>query len=226
MPNYMTLLACVVVALFTLTGCSGNKVPDSVAAHDALGVWAAVDHDGDLFDIVVYPNGTAVTNWSKGPDGAKGQLGKWTATAEGIEIKFPDGWRDVFKRSGTGFMQEGYGPGTKNALPMNTCRVIRVTEPRARFVGVWETPERETGKTLYIAVFSDGTAKKSLPANAKGLWSVQYGNAWFNWEDGWNNRIVRTETKYVDQVWRPTETVEMTQPAILPIKRVGDPQNE
>jgi hypothetical protein len=227
MPNIMTLLACVVVALLALPGCSGVKEPGPETAQDVLGVWAAVDHDGDLFDIVIYPNGTAVTNWSKGPDGAKGQMGKWKATAEGIDISYPDGWKDKFKRSGTGFMQEGYAPGArKEAIPMNTCRPIRVTEPRARYVGVWETPDRDSGKPLYIAVFSDGTAKKTNPRNAKGLWSVQYGNAWFTWEDGWHNRIVRTETKFVDQVWRPTETPEMTQPAILAIKRVGDPQTE
>lgn len=223
MPKSMILLACVVLAFLGMAGCAGEKhAPES--AKDVFGVWAAVDHDGDLFDVVIYPTGTAVTNWSKGPDGAKGQVGKWTATADGIEIKFPDGWRDVFKRSGTGFIQEGYAPGTKDGLPMNTCRAIRVTDPRARFVGVWETPDRETGKPLFIAVFSDGTAKKTSDSAAKGLWTVQYGNAYFNWSDGWVNRILRTETRYVDQVWRPTEIPEESQPAILNIRRVGDPQ--
>ncbi len=224
MPKSMILLACVALCFSSLMGCASNA-PAPESAKDVFGVWAAVDHDGDLFDLVIYPDGTAVTNWSKGSEGAKGQKGKWVAGADGgIEIKYPDGWHDVFKRDGTGFVQEGYAPGPKGALPTNSCRAIRVTDPRARFVGVWETPDRDSGKPLYIAVFSDGTARKTSDAKAKGLWTVQYGNAYFTWSDGWNNRIVRTETRYIDQVWRPTEIPEQSQPAILNIRRVGDPQ--
>ncbi|MEI8313178.1 MAG: hypothetical protein WCH98_20710, partial [Verrucomicrobiota bacterium] len=41
------------------------------------GTWAVADDQGQLFDIVVFPNGQAASNWTKGPSGAHGERGFW-----------------------------------------------------------------------------------------------------------------------------------------------------
>ncbi len=55
---------------------NASDVPGApIATADAAGSWTLVDDENVTFDVVLTPDGGAVSNWSKGPHGARGE---WT----------------------------------------------------------------------------------------------------------------------------------------------------
>jgi hypothetical protein len=175
-------------------GCATRLSPADAAAREFAGGWALADTEGDLFDVIVRADGTAVTNWSKGAAGARGERGTWTPAAggEGISLSYDSGWRDVIQRAGRGYSKRSYGPGVPvSAVPTNEGVALRVRGPVLPFVGVWET-SRDGGAAEFLAMKSDGSARRTGAPSATGRWSVSDGAARVEWSDG-STLVIRPE---------------------------------
>ena len=83
---------------------------------DYLGTWALNDTENQLFNIVVRPDRTVVSNWSKGSRGAEGERGAWKRTGHRLIISYKDGWTDILSPSRYGISRQSYSPGRRWAI--------------------------------------------------------------------------------------------------------------
>lgn len=198
----LLLLSLLTLSILFANGCATSK--SSAAGREFVGTWAAKDTEGDLFNIVIYDNGTAITNWSKGESGAKGEFGRWEASKGTISINYDDGWCDVISRKGKGYYKKSYGPGASvSGNPTNQGPAKRVKGKLEPFVGVWETTAAEKDVPFFMALKSDGTAVKSIDPKSTGKWSVIDGCAVSTWSDGWTDRICIGKDGATNEAWKP-----------------------
>jgi hypothetical protein len=72
-----------------------------------------------------------------------------------------------------------------------------------RFVGKWEVGTGTgAGKTFFITLDADGTAKKSIGAT-HGKWTVENGEAHISWDDGWHDAIRKIGGKHEKFAYGP-----------------------
>src|SRR5262245_13090492 len=76
------------------------------------GTWTVTDAGGPVFDIVVFKNGQAVTNWVKGPAGARGERGYWRADQQRLTIVYTNGCTDVIQPTEDKFSYSRYEAGS------------------------------------------------------------------------------------------------------------------
>lgn len=194
---------------FVLFLISTDVVPQAVGASkdvgaEFVGTWTLTDSEDEPFDVVISPNGTAITNWTKGDAGARGESGLWKAAKDRITINYGDGWSDIIVRTRHGYRKISFGPGeSREGKPTNSGPATRVEGPRLPFVGVWKGTGALNHEPFFIALKSDGTARKTLAPDAEGLWNVVNGQVTIRWNDGWLSILERTKGGVAEAAWSP-----------------------
>jgi hypothetical protein len=186
------------------------------------GVWTTRDDQGDTFDMVIFPNGQAVTNWSKGLGGAKGERGFWRRDGARLIAIYEDGWTDILEPAEGGYLHKGFAPGTSlDAAPTNSARVEPVSGPAAAYVGVWRLNQEPDGTYQYVALFSSGRAFSTVNGGTEGKWEATEKGALCTWpRDGWMDLIEHGPNGWQKRSWVGSETE--TPADVSPVVRVGE----
>ncbi len=186
-----------------------------------VGTWSAADEQGQLFDIVVFPNGQAVSNWTKGASGARGERGFWRVEGDRLLVMFQDGWTDVISGSETGFEHRGFEPGSAlNGNPKNQSPAKRLEGDA--FTGVWCLNKEPDGSYLYVALQSSGRAVSTIGGGTEGTWEKTGEGAHCKWPDGWNDLIFPSNDGFQKRSWVGPAEQNSTPADISPALRVGD----
>jgi len=185
-----------------------------------VGTWSAADEQGQLFDIVVFPNGQAVSNWTKGPSGAHGERGFWRLENNRLLVFFQDGWTDVISESDARFQHRGFEPGaTVDGPPKNESAARRIEGNT--FAGVWCLNKEPDGSYLYVALQSSGRAFSTVGGGTEGTWEKTKEGALCKWPDGWNDLIFPSSDGFQKRSWVGPAEQNTTPPDISPALRVG-----
>lgn len=183
----------------------GTSLP--AAPVDFPGVWTTADEQGQVFDVVIFPNGQAVSNWTKGREGARGERGFWRKEGNRLIALFSDGWTDILEPLDGGFQHRGYAPGTPlGGPPTNQATATRLEGPQAPFVGIWRMNKEPDGSYLYIAIQSNGRAASTINGGTEGKWEHSEKGALCTWPDGWVDLIERTAEGWQKRSWVGVET--------------------
>lgn len=105
-----------------------------------------------------------------------------------LVIVFKDGHRQTFNLAD---IERVEFPGSS---AVGDAPAGREMPPRGRFVGKWEVGEGN-GDTFYITLNEDGTARRSL-GDEHGKWAYVNGGAEITWDDGWQDAIRRTGSRF------------------------------
>lgn len=197
--------------------------PVTAAVETAFeGVWATKDDAGDPFDMIIFPNGQAVTNWSKGLDGAKGERGFWRKENGKLIAIYEDGWTDVLEPSADGFVHKGFSPGTQiGGPPTNSAKAEKVTSSAATYAGVWRLNREPGGTFQYVALFSGGRALSTVNGGTEGSWEITEKGVLCTWpKDGWVDLIAHGPEGWQKRSWVGAEND--TPADISPVARVGE----
>jgi len=203
--------ACPLVVGCATSGTGSMPTAGGMSREEAVGTWSITDSDNELFNVIVAPDGSAVDTYWKGPDGAKGERGRWELVNGCVDIRYGSGWRDLISRSALGHRKVGYpprlAPGTGSQdQPANEGSAVKVMGDRLPFVGVWTVPGggETTHYEVTMALRSDGMAMKTCEAYDPGLWRVDNGVATIVWADGWRSALERADSEeWSYRVWRP-----------------------
>jgi hypothetical protein len=147
--------------------------PDPTA--DLQGAWSFISKDGRLLNIVLMPDGKAISSWWEPERKIFGESGKYSVAEDGTAtLTFPSGWRDVLKPSADGFTIEAFNPSAETAgLPPTIMGPAnRVAPPLGNFVGVWQANMAQPWGRVVIALKSDGTARTTDAPDAEGTWQL------------------------------------------------------
>lgn len=177
---------------------------EDVRAAMFVGTWALTDEQNDLFNVTLFPDSSARSNWTKGSRGAEGEGGRWTLYGQGVRIDYDDGWIDVVRVGPRGFEQVSYSPETPIAGPWtNGGKAVRVEGELAEYVGVYRVIAAENEEPFAIALQSDGQAFKTIDDEKRGLWRVRDGLAEIEWINGWVDEIKRLDDGFEQRTWKP-----------------------
>lgn len=166
------------------------------------GTWAVTDEQGDLFDIVLFPNGQAVTDWTKGPDKAKGQHGKWVKKETGAVITYNSLDSDVIEKTAEGYqMKRLSGRTTVNLNMAKPLAMTRVEGPMAKYVGIWKMNQEPDGSYLMMALQSSGRAVSTVNGGTVGTWAVKGKGVLCTWPDNWFDMIEREGKTWQRRSW-------------------------
>lgn len=159
------------------------------------------------FDVVLAPDGGAVSNWSKGPHGARGESGRWVIANGRIVIDYVDGWRDVILRKPTGELaKRSWGPGVaRDGAPSNFGQAVRTAASYASWIGVYELPvaQSTTGEKFAIAIQSSHVAWKTIDEVKVGCWWIADGFLRIRWANGWCDELHTLGADYEVRSWKP-----------------------
>jgi hypothetical protein len=185
------------------------------------GTWTTTDTQGQVFDIVIFKNGQAVTNWTKGPTGPRGERGYWRNDERRLTVVYSDGCTDIIEPAVNGFLHRRYPAGSPlDAKPIVEAETRRVEDGREALVGVWRLNKEPDGSHLYIALQSNGTAVSTINGATDGKWKANEKGALCEWPDGWVDQIERASGGWQKRSWVGAET---SAPADLsPATRVGE----
>jgi len=201
-----------------------DSTPDAPphVERDFTGVWTTKDDQGEAFEMVIFSNGQAVTNWSKGLGGAKGERGFWRKEGARLLAVYEDGWTDVLEPSGPGFVHKGFSPQTQiGGPPTNSAQAEIVAGPLAPYVGVWRMNREPGGSYQYVALFSSGRAFSTVNGGTEGSWTVTEKGARCTWpKDGWVDLIEHGAEGWQKRSWVGAET--NTPADVSPVVRVGE----
>ena len=191
-------------------GCrSTQEAPDLAPINqgvDYFGTWAINDTENQLFNIIVRPDRTVISNWSHGNRGAWGERGSWKRNGSRLIIEYGDGWTDILMPSRYGVSRQSYRPGAKlDGTPASFGSVVRVDEEAARYCGVFSADGEDDA--VFVSVLSSGLAyrshsadrEQSTPGTVIGCWSSKDGSIILAWSDGGRHRMVRQRGVYVLQ---------------------------
>ncbi len=194
-------------------------IPDRKISYE--GVWTTTDAQGQVFDIVLFPNGQAVTNWVKGPAGARGERGYWRHNKQRITVFYNDGSTDIIEETESGFQHRRYSTGSPlDSEPIIQAEATRSEGSQMALVGVWRLNNEPDGSHLYIALQSNGRAVSTINGTTEGKWKANENGALCEWPDGWVDQIERGSGGWQKRSWIGSET---SAPADLsPAVRVGE----
>lgn len=184
---------------------------------DYLGTWALNDTENQLFNIVVRPDRTVVSNWSKGSRGAEGERGAWKRTGNRLIISYKDGWTDILSPSRYGIARQSYSPGTAlDDSPSSFGSAVRVEDPLAHFCGVFQVGE--AGE--FVSLLSSGLAYRSGAVSNRigagvdltpGTWMLGDNSAVVSWSDQLVQSVSWQRGVYVLE----SESAEASPPSML-----------
>lgn len=185
-----------------------DKQAPSKAIDSFEGTWTTKDEQGQVFDIVIFPNGQVVTNWTKGADGVKGERGFWRREGDRLIAFYQDGWTDTLMASKDGFEHQGYSPQTPlSSSPTNRAPAQRLLEgDKGAYVGVWRLNQEPDGSYLYLALQSNGRAVSTINGGTEGQWELTERGAVCTWPDGWIDVISRSPNGWQRRSWIGSET--------------------
>lgn len=202
---------------------SATPVPQKkpVAKISYAGTWTASDTQGRLFDIVIFPNGQAVSTWTEGAAGAKGEWGFWRLEDNRLLVFFNDGWTDVISSSGEGFVHRGFAPDSPlEGPPKNESPAKRIEgDP---YTGIWRLNKEPDGTWLYVALQSSGRALSTIGGGTEGRWEQTKEGTLCKWPDGWNDLIYPSNDGYQKRSWVGTGEQNANPPDISPALRMGE----
>ncbi len=151
-----------------------------------IGAWATTDEQGQLFDVLIFPDGQAVTTWTKGKHGARGELGFWRTEDNRILIFLEDGWTDSLEKTADGVLHHGYPPGSSlDKPPATTEPAKKLASNLADVVGVWRLNKEPDSGYQYLALQSSGRAFSSVNGGTEGTWKQKGKTVECSWPDGW-----------------------------------------
>jgi hypothetical protein len=185
------------------------------------GLWTTADAQGQAFDIIIFPNGQAVTNWTKGTEGARGERGYWRQDEQRITVVYSDGSTDVIERGDNGFQHRRYSAGSPlDSQPLAQGEAKRGEGNDSSLVGVWRLNKEPDGSHLYIALQSNGRAMSTINGGTEGKWKANEKGALCEWPDGWVDQIERGNAGWQKRSWIGSES---SAPADLSLAtRVGE----
>ena len=185
------------------------------------GIWTTADAQGQVFDIVIFPNGQAVTNWAKGPEGARGERGYWRQDEQRLTAVYSDGSTDIIEPDESGFRHRRYSAGSPlDSQPMAQSEAKRAEGSQSALVGVWRLNKEPDGSHLYIALQSNGRAISTINGGTEGKWRANERGALCEWPDGWIDQIERGAAGWQKRSWIGSES---SAPADLSLAtRVGE----
>ncbi len=186
------------------------------------GIWATKDEQGEAFDMVIFPNGQAVTTWAKGVEGARGERGFWRKEGNRLVALYDDGWTDVLEPAAEGFLHKGFPPGTHiGGPPANSAPAVKIAAPAANYAGIWRMNREPDGSYQYVALFSGGRALSTVNGGAEGKWEATEKGARCAWpKDGWVDLIEHGPQGWQKRSWVGSETE--TPADVSPVMRVGE----
>ena len=210
------------VAGLEVASATPNTTPE--AARNKIsyeGIWTAADAQGQAFDIVIFPNGQAVTNWTKGTDGARGERGYWRQDQQRLTAVYSDGSTDIIAPDGSGFRHQRYSAGSPlDSQPTAQTEAERAEGRQFALVGVWRLNKEPDGSHLYIALQSNGRAISTINGGTEGKWTANERGALCEWPDGWVDQIERGAAGWQKRSWIGSES---SAPADLSLAtRVGE----
>ena len=157
---------------------------------DFVGTWTTMDDQGQVFDIVIFPNGQVVTNWTKSKAGAYGERGLWRRENARLVAFYHDGTSDIMEAGPDGTIYTGHASGAPlEAAPSSTSTARRLTAEEAKFVGVWRLNREPDGTYQYLSLQSNGRAFSTVNGGTEGKWVAANGAAECTWPDGWVDRL-------------------------------------
>lgn len=184
------------------------------------GIWTATDEQGQVFDLVIFPNGQAVSTWAKGSAGAQGERGFWREEGGRLLVFFNDGWTDVIFPEGEGFIHRGFAPGSPlDGSPKNESPATR-QEDDSR-IGIWRLNKEPDGSYLYVALQSSGRAVSTIGGGTEGTWEQTPEGTLCKWPDGWNDLIYPSNDGFQKRAWVGPADQSAAPPDISPAIRVG-----
>jgi hypothetical protein len=185
------------------------------------GTWTVTDAGGPIFDIVVFKNGQAVTNWVKGPAGARGERGYWRSDQQRLTIIYTHGCTDVIQPVEDKFSYSRYEAGAAlDAKPIVQAEARRLQSSQLALIGVWRLNQEPDGSHLYIALQSNGSAFSTVNGAMSGKWKANANGALCEWPDGWIDQIERGTEGWQKRSWIGSDAGA---PADLaPATRVGE----
>jgi hypothetical protein len=185
------------------------------------GIWTTADAQGQAFDIVIFPNGQAVTNWTKGTEGARGERGFWRQDQQRLTAVYSNGSTDIIAPDGSGFRHQRYSAGSPlDSQPTAQTEAERVEGRQFALVGVWRLNKEPDGSHLYIALQSTGRAISTINGGTEGKWTANERGALCEWPDGWVDQIERGTAGWQKRSWIGSES---SAPADLSLAtRVGE----
>lgn len=196
-----------------------QKKPDAKII--CTGIWTAADAQGRLFDIVIFPNGQAVSTWTEGPSGAQGEQGYWKEDDNRLLVFFNDGWSDVISPSDTGFVHKGFAPGSPpDGPPTNTSPANRLDSDHC--TGVWRLNKEPDGTWLYVTLQSSGRAFSTIGGGTEGRWEQTKEGVLCKWPDGWNDLIYPSNGGFEKRSWVGSDEKGANPPDISPALHVGE----
>lgn len=179
----------------------------AISRTEAVGTWSLTDSENELFNVMLQPDGAAVSTWWKGDDGAKGERGRWMIENGVLVVRWTDGWIDAVRRGHSGYEKYSYGPGVPaHSTPTSFGQAVKVEGPAQRYTGVWTIPGAISGARyeLIVALRSDGSAMKSTDEVKVGTWQLDGDNCRIVWADGWSSLIEPTDDgSFFSKSWKP-----------------------
>ena len=204
----LSVLFFVMVAV----GCSTTASVRSprgaaIAAQDAVGVWTLCDDENAAFDVRLSASGSAISNWSKGSVGARGEWGHWSIVDGSVVIDYDDGWRDIVFRNDRGWLRKkSYSPEMPREGPARSeSSAVRTADGLAAWVGVYEIAAigSRTGTASFVAIQSTGLAWNTANAERIGSWWMAGDALRIRWANGWIDEFRRGASGFEVRSWRP-----------------------
>jgi hypothetical protein len=168
------------------------------------GVWTTTDTQGRNFDLVVFPNGQAVTNRN---GHALGERGFWRTEGNRFIAFFEDGWTHILEGGRGHLVYWGAEPGASlDTSPAASTAATRVDDTLAPFVGIWRMNKEPDGSYLYLALQSNGQALSTINGGTEGQWELTPKGALCTWPDGWVDLIERIPGGWQKRSWVGAES--------------------
>lgn len=209
----------------TETTPTPSPTPAATPVTDFTGVWSTTDEQGQVFNIVIFPNGQVVTNWTKGKSGAYGERGLWRMEGSRLIAFYSDGTSDLMESTDSGIRYTGYVAGVSLDRPATaSAQAVRLTDPVSKFLGVWRLNKEPDGTYQYLSLQSNGRAYSSVNGGTEGQWVVSGDGAECTWPDGWVDRLEATADG-----WQKRSSVGVSDEApadLSPAVRVGEAKFE
>lgn len=207
-----------------VSGGNAAESAESSAKFSYAGVWTTADEQQQLFDLMLFPNGQAVSNWTKGTAGVRGERGFWREIEGRAVVVFQDGWTDVIQSVDGGFEHAGYAPGTSLAdPPTNRAKTWLLEGPQATLIGVWRLNREPDGSFLYMALQSNGRAASSINGLTEGRWEISGKGLKCTWPEGWTDLFERSPAgAWEKSTWVGEKPEDPAMIDISPAVRVGE----
>lgn len=169
-----------------------------------IGSWALTDNDNLLFNLLMRPDGSALTAaGSRGPRSeANGRLnaddlvevGRWRGWANGVRVDYSDGWTDTILVAPGGPIQWSWRPGSdRNGPPTNTGKAVRLSGPEMAWVGVYRLQPTQPELPPYLAtLLSSGRAFNTIDSVSAGSWRQESNRVVIDWASGWRTTLEHT----------------------------------